>query len=167
MALPHLARLLGTPLTLGSSILDEPRRQSSAAFTLPGYAVRRIAAARRILRHWPFGDTCLRQALVSGHLLRRLRPTLQIGVSKVEDQVRAHAWIVVEGTALVTCDDNQFLLQANQSTFIPLGARHRLENPGKTPLRLIEVQSGSYLGEDDIVRFEDTYGRAPAQKKPV
>jgi mannose-1-phosphate guanylyltransferase/mannose-6-phosphate isomerase len=80
---------------------------------------------------------------------------------------RAEHWIVVEGTALVTCDDNQFLLQANQSTFIPLGARHRLENPGKTPLRLIEVQSGSYLGEDDIVRFEDTYGRAPAQKKPV
>jgi mannose-1-phosphate guanylyltransferase/mannose-6-phosphate isomerase len=76
---------------------------------------------------------------------------------------RAEHWIVVEGTALVTCDDKQFLLQANQSTFIPLGAKHRLENPGKTPLRLIEVQSGSYLGEDDIVRFEDTYGRAPTQ----
>jgi mannose-1-phosphate guanylyltransferase/mannose-6-phosphate isomerase len=72
---------------------------------------------------------------------------------------RAEHWIVVEGTALVTCDDKQFLLQANQSTFIPLGATHRLENPGKAPLRLIEVQSGSYLGEDDIVRFEDTYGR--------
>lgn len=80
---------------------------------------------------------------------------------------RSEHWIVVEGTALVTCDDKQFLLQANQSTFIPLGATHRLENPGKTPLRLIEVQSGSYLGEDDIVRFEDTYGRAPAQNKPA
>jgi mannose-1-phosphate guanylyltransferase/mannose-6-phosphate isomerase len=75
---------------------------------------------------------------------------------------RAEHWIVVDGTALVTCDDKQFLLQANQSTFIPLGAKHRLENPGKTALRLVEVQSGSYLGEDDIVRFEDTYGRAPA-----
>jgi mannose-1-phosphate guanylyltransferase/mannose-6-phosphate isomerase len=80
---------------------------------------------------------------------------------------RAEHWIVVEGTALVTCDDRQFLLQPNLSTFIPLGAKHRLENPGKTPLRLIEVQSGSYLGEDDIVRFEDTYGRVPAGGKAV
>ena len=80
---------------------------------------------------------------------------------------RAEHWIVVEGTALVTCGDKEFLLQANQSTFIPLGAIHRLENPGKTPLRLIEVQSGAYLGEDDIVRFEDTYGRAPVQTKPA
>jgi mannose-1-phosphate guanylyltransferase/mannose-6-phosphate isomerase len=80
---------------------------------------------------------------------------------------RAEHWVVVEGTALVTCDDKQFLLQPNQSTFIPLGARHRLENPGKTPLRLIEVQSGSYLGEDDIVRFEDTYGRALVGSKPA
>jgi mannose-1-phosphate guanylyltransferase/mannose-6-phosphate isomerase len=67
---------------------------------------------------------------------------------------------VVQGTAQVTCDDKVFLLQENQSTYIPLGAKHRLENPGKTPLRLIEVQSGSYLGEDDIVRYDDAYGRA-------
>ncbi|MEJ1968790.1 MAG: hypothetical protein WDN03_09210 [Rhizomicrobium sp.] len=60
----------------------------------------------------------------------------------------------------MTCDDKVFLLHENQSTFIPLGARHRLENPGKMPLRLIEVQSGSYLGEDDIVRYDDAYGRA-------
>lgn len=73
---------------------------------------------------------------------------------------RAEHWIVVEGTARVTCDDNVFTLQTNQSTFIPLGSKHRLENPGKIPLRLIEVQSGSYLGEDDIVRFDDVYGRA-------
>jgi mannose-1-phosphate guanylyltransferase/mannose-6-phosphate isomerase len=80
---------------------------------------------------------------------------------------RAEHWIVVSGAALVTCDDNQFLLQENESTFIPQGSRHRLENPGKVPLHLIEVQSGAYLGEDDIVRFEDTYGRAPPSKKPV
>jgi mannose-1-phosphate guanylyltransferase/mannose-6-phosphate isomerase len=73
---------------------------------------------------------------------------------------RAEHWVVVEGTARVTCDDNVFTLQTNQSTFIPLGSKHRLENPGKIPLRLIEVQSGSYLGEDDIVRFDDVYGRA-------
>lgn len=73
---------------------------------------------------------------------------------------RAEHWIVVQGTAKVTCDDKVFLLQENQSTFIPLGAKHRLENPGKQPLRLIEVQSGTYLGEDDIVRYDDAYGRA-------
>ncbi len=74
---------------------------------------------------------------------------------------RAEHWIVVSGAARVTCDDKVFLLQENESTFIPLGAKHRLENPGKVPLHLIEVQSGAYLGEDDIVRFEDTYGRVP------
>lgn len=73
---------------------------------------------------------------------------------------RAEHWIVVHGTAKVTCDDKEFLLSENQSTYIPLGAVHRLENPGKLPLELIEVQSGAYLGEDDIVRFDDAYGRA-------
>ena len=77
---------------------------------------------------------------------------------------RAEHWVVVQGTARVTCNDDVFLLQENQSTFIPLGARHRLENPGTKPLRLIEVQSGSYLGEDDIVRYDDAYGRAGAAK---
>ncbi len=74
---------------------------------------------------------------------------------------RAEHWIVVKGTALVTNGDKEIMLTENQSTYIPLGATHRLSNPGKIPLELIEVQSGSYLGEDDIVRFEDTYGRAP------
>jgi mannose-1-phosphate guanylyltransferase/mannose-6-phosphate isomerase len=73
---------------------------------------------------------------------------------------RAEHWIVVSGTAEVTCDENVFLLGENQSTYIPLGSVHRLRNPGKMPLELIEVQSGSYLGEDDIVRFDDVYGRA-------
>jgi mannose-1-phosphate guanylyltransferase / mannose-6-phosphate isomerase len=73
---------------------------------------------------------------------------------------RAEHWIVVTGTAEVTCGEKKILLTENQSTYIPLGEVHRLANPGKVPLELIEVQSGSYLGEDDIVRFEDTYGRA-------
>ncbi len=73
---------------------------------------------------------------------------------------RAEHWIVVSGTAEVTCGDRKLLLTENQSTYIPLGETHRLANPGKVPLEIIEVQSGSYLGEDDIVRFEDTYGRA-------
>ena len=73
---------------------------------------------------------------------------------------RAEHWIVVSGTALVTRDGKQELLSENQSTYIPLGTQHRLENPGKIPLHMIEVQSGAYLGEDDIVRFEDVYKRA-------
>ena len=72
---------------------------------------------------------------------------------------RAEHWIVVRGTAKVTRNDEVLLLTENQSTYIPLGATHRLENPGKVPLSMVEVQSGSYLGEDDIVRFEDVYNR--------
>ncbi|MBV8468247.1 MAG: mannose-1-phosphate guanylyltransferase/mannose-6-phosphate isomerase [Burkholderiaceae bacterium] len=72
---------------------------------------------------------------------------------------RAEHWIVVSGTAEVTNGDQVILLAENQSTYIPLGQTHRLANPGKVPLEIIEIQSGSYLGEDDIVRFEDTYGR--------
>lgn len=74
---------------------------------------------------------------------------------------RAEHWIVVKGTARVTCGEKVFLLGENESTYIPLGSKHRLENPGKQPLELIEVQSGGYLGEDDIVRFDDVYGRTP------
>lgn len=73
---------------------------------------------------------------------------------------RAEHWIVVRGSARVTCGEDVFTLTEDQSTYIPLGTKHRLENPGVIPLELIEVQSGSYLGEDDIVRFEDVYGRS-------
>ena len=73
---------------------------------------------------------------------------------------RAEHWIVVKGTAEITNGDQLITLTENQSTFIPLGQQHRLSNPGQIPLEIIEVQSGSYLGEDDIVRFEDTFGRS-------
>jgi mannose-1-phosphate guanylyltransferase / mannose-6-phosphate isomerase len=72
---------------------------------------------------------------------------------------RVEHWVVVQGTALVTCGDKATILHENESTYIPLGEKHRLENPGKDPLRLIEVQSGPYLGADDIARLEDFYGR--------
>jgi mannose-1-phosphate guanylyltransferase/mannose-6-phosphate isomerase len=72
---------------------------------------------------------------------------------------RAEHWVVVAGTARITRGEEVFLLEENQSTYIPIGVRHRIENPGKVPVEIIEVQSGSYLGEDDIVRFEDVYGR--------
>lgn len=75
---------------------------------------------------------------------------------------RAEHWIVVSGTAQVICGEQTLILSENQSTYIPLGVKHALSNPGKVPLELIEVQSGSYLGEDDIVRFQDRYGRVPS-----
>jgi mannose-1-phosphate guanylyltransferase/mannose-6-phosphate isomerase len=72
---------------------------------------------------------------------------------------RAEHWVVVHGTALVQRGQERMLLRENESIYIPIGTEHRLENPGKVPLQLIEVQSGAYLGEDDIVRVEDSYGR--------
>lgn len=76
---------------------------------------------------------------------------------------RAEHWILIKGSGLVTCDDKEFALQPNESTFIPLGAKHRLSNPGTEPVEIIEVQVGDYLGEDDIERFEDRYGRVSKQ----
>jgi len=72
---------------------------------------------------------------------------------------RAEHWVILSGTAKVTLDGNTYLLTENQSTFIPIGAQHMLENPGKIPLELLEIQSGSYLGDDDIIRTKDHYGR--------
>jgi mannose-1-phosphate guanylyltransferase / mannose-6-phosphate isomerase len=77
---------------------------------------------------------------------------------------RAEHWVVVAGTARITRGEEEFLLEENQSTYIPVGVKHRIENPGMIPLEIIEVQSGSYLGEDDIVRFEDRYGRQGTNK---
>jgi mannose-1-phosphate guanylyltransferase/mannose-6-phosphate isomerase len=73
---------------------------------------------------------------------------------------RAEHWVIVKGTARVEHDGESFLLSEDQSTYIPIGTKHRISNPGTIPLELIEVQTGSYLGEDDIVRFEDSYGRS-------
>jgi mannose-6-phosphate isomerase-like protein (cupin superfamily) len=80
---------------------------------------------------------------------------------------RAEHWIIVSGTARVTRGDKEFLLAENQSVYIELGQLHRLENPGKVPLQLIEVQTGGYLGEDDIVRVEDIYQRVPEAPSAV
>ena len=111
--------------------------------------------------HRPWGSY---EGVDAGHRFQVKRIIVKPGarLSLQMHHHRAEHWVVVSGVAQVTCDDREFLLQENESTFIPLGSRHRLENPGKVPLHLIEVQSGPYLGEDDIVRFEDTYGRAPA-----
>lgn len=113
---------------------------------------------RRVVRPW--GDY---EGLDQGERFQVKRIVVKPGaqLSLQMHHHRAEHWIVVKGTALVTNGDKEIMLTENQSTYIPLGATHRLSNPGKIPLELIEVQSGSYLGEDDIVRFEDTYGRAP------
>ncbi|MBT8123083.1 MAG: mannose-1-phosphate guanylyltransferase/mannose-6-phosphate isomerase [Gammaproteobacteria bacterium] len=86
-----------------------------------------------------------------------VKPGAQLSLQKHHH--RAEHWVVVKGTALVTCGDQVFHLHENESTFIPMGEKHRLENPGEIPLEIIEIQSGSYLGEDDIVRYEDVYDR--------
>jgi mannose-1-phosphate guanylyltransferase / mannose-6-phosphate isomerase len=111
----------------------------------------------RVHRPWGFY-----QCLHEGERFQVKRLTVKPGatLSLQKHYHRAEHWVVVNGTALVTRDADQMLLRENESIYIPLGAVHRLENPGKVTLNLIEVQSGSYLGEDDIVRLTDTYGRA-------
>ncbi len=111
----------------------------------------------RIYRPWGYYQT-----VHDGERFQVKRITVKPG-AKLSLQMhhhRAEHWIIVNGSALVTRDDETVLLTENQSAYIPMFTRHRLENPGKVPLNLIEVQSGSYLGEDDIVRYEDNYGRA-------
>ncbi len=112
---------------------------------------------RKVYRPWGAYDS-----IDNGQRFQVKRITVKPGatLSLQMHHHRAEHWIVVSGTAEVTRGDEVILLTENQSTYIPLGVVHRLKNPGKLPLELIEVQSGSYLGEDDIVRFEDTYGRA-------
>ncbi|MCL6713908.1 mannose-1-phosphate guanylyltransferase/mannose-6-phosphate isomerase [Pseudomonas sp. R2.Fl] len=94
------------------------------------------------------------------HQVKRIKVKPGAKLSLQSHAHRAEHWIVVKGVARVTRDNDVFELYENQSTYIPIGAKHRLENPGKEPLELIEVQSGDYLGEDDIVRYSDIYGRS-------
>jgi mannose-1-phosphate guanylyltransferase/mannose-6-phosphate isomerase len=111
---------------------------------------------REVFRPWGSYDS-----LDSGERFQVKRLSVKPGgvLSLQMHHHRAEHWIVVKGTALITCDEKTFLLSENQSTFIPIGATHRIENPGKVALHIVEVQSGPYLGEDDIVRLEDSYGR--------
>ncbi|HEX3347800.1 MAG TPA: mannose-1-phosphate guanylyltransferase/mannose-6-phosphate isomerase [Acetobacteraceae bacterium] len=110
----------------------------------------------RVYRPWGFYE-CLIQG--DRFQVKRIVVTPGHKLSLQKHFHRAEHWVVVNGSALVTCDDEVRLVRENESIYLPLGCVHRLENPGKIPLTLIEVQSGSYLGEDDIVRLEDFYGR--------
>ena len=113
-------------------------------------------AHRKVYRPWGWYDSI---DFGPRFQVKRIVVTPGASLSLQKHHHRAEHWIVVTGTAEVTCGEKVFLLSENQSTYIPLGTVHRLSNPGKMPLEMIEVQSGSYLGEDDIVRFDDTYGR--------
>ena len=112
--------------------------------------------SRRVHRPWGFYES-----IEQGHRYQVKRITVHPGakLSLQKHFHRAEHWVVVNGTALVTRDDEQLLVRENESVYLPLGAVHRLENPGKLPLNLIEVQSGAYLAEDDIVRIDDVYQR--------
>ncbi len=115
-----------------------------------------ISSHRKIYRPWGWYDS-----IDTGERFQVKRIVVNPGaaLSLQMHHHRAEHWIVVRGTARVTKAEETFLVSENESTYIPLGTPHRLENPGRVPLEMIEVQSGSYLGEDDIVRFEDKYGR--------
>ena len=115
------------------------------------------ASHRSCYRPWGFYES-----LISGDRFQVKRIVVKPGerLSLQKHFHRAEHWVVVAGTAMVIRDGEEIMLRENESVYLPLGCTHRLENPGRIPLTLIEVQSGSYLGEDDIVRFEDVYGRA-------
>jgi mannose-1-phosphate guanylyltransferase/mannose-6-phosphate isomerase len=111
---------------------------------------------RKVARPWGWYDAIDESERFK---VKRIQVKPGASLSLQKHHHRAEHWIVVKGTAEVTCGDKVMLLSENQSTYIPLGQVHRLANPGTMPLEIIEVQSGSYLGEDDIVRLEDHYGR--------
>lgn len=102
----------------------------------------------------------------SGYKIKRIEVLPGQRLSLQKHHHRSEHWIVVSGTAKVTCGDSVRIVNINESTFIPIGASHRLENPGVIPLIIIEVQSGEYLGEDDIVRFQDDYQRVETSIDP-
>jgi mannose-1-phosphate guanylyltransferase/mannose-6-phosphate isomerase len=115
------------------------------------------AAHNRCYRPWGFYES-----LIAGERFQVKRIVVKPGekLSLQKHFHRAEHWVVVAGTAIVVRDEERVMVRENESIYLPLGCIHRMENPGRIPLELIEVQSGSYLGEDDIVRIEDTYGRA-------
>jgi mannose-1-phosphate guanylyltransferase/mannose-6-phosphate isomerase len=115
---------------------------------------------RRVYRPWGSYE-----GIDSGSRFQVKRLTVKPGasLSLQMHHHRAEHWVVVKGTARVTCGESVFNLHENESTYIPIGEKHRLENPGNIALEIIEIQSGSYLGEDDIVRFEDVYDRCQAK----
>ncbi|MDX8397305.1 MAG: mannose-1-phosphate guanylyltransferase/mannose-6-phosphate isomerase [Mariprofundaceae bacterium] len=130
-------------------IVSELKKQDSGSYHLEHVTVRR-----------PWGSYTVLEDQTSGYKLKRIEVEPGARLSLQAHQHRSEHWIVVSGTATVTCGDAVTTLPKNTSTYIPIGETHRLENKGKLTLQMIEVQVGDYLGEDDIERFEDNYGRS-------
>ena len=141
---------------------DRAQEVKTIVGQLAAAGAREGEAHRRIYRPWGSYD-----GIVEGERWQVKKIVVNPGasLSLQMHHHRAEHWVVVQGTAVVEKDGVEELVGENQSTYIPLGAKHRLTNPGKIPVEMIEVQSGPYLGEDDIVRFEDRYGRSGCQKR--
>ena len=149
--------VIDTPDALLVAHRDAAERVKDAVAELDHRALAQVSNHRQVARPWGSYDS-----IDAGDrfLVKRIIVNPGASLSLQMHHHRAEHWIVVKGTAKVTKGEEIFLLGENESTFIPLGIKHRLENPGIVPLEMIEVQSGSYLSEDDIVRFSDQYGRA-------
>jgi mannose-1-phosphate guanylyltransferase/mannose-6-phosphate isomerase len=149
--------IIDTPDAVLVTSVDKVEQVKDVVATLKKNGQAQAITHRKVARPWGWYDS-----IDMGECFQVKRIAVKPGasLSLQMHHHRAEHWIVVKGTAKVTNGDQVFLLRENQSTFIPIGTKHRLENPGITDLEMIEVQSGSYLGEDDIVRFEDTYGRS-------
>jgi mannose-1-phosphate guanylyltransferase/mannose-6-phosphate isomerase len=149
--------IIDTPDALLVAASDKVEEVKDIVAKLKRDGVSQAITHRRVSRPWGWYDSI---DIGERFQVKRIAVKPGASLSLQMHHHRAEHWIVVKGTAKVTNGENVFLLEENQSTYIPIGVKHRLENPGKTDLEMIEVQSGSYLGEDDIVRFEDTYGRS-------
>jgi len=137
--------------------MRDTEKMRQVVSTLKAKGTKQAEDFQRCHRPWGYYET-----LTLGKRVQVKRIMVKPGaqLSLQSHMHRAEHWVVVEGSVNVTIGDTVTLLTENQSTYIPLGEVHRLENPGKVPLHLIEVQSGAYLGEDDIIRYEDIYDRA-------
>jgi len=149
--------IIDTPDALLVAHKDHVEQVKQVVAKLDADNIEQSVQHRKVARPWGTYDSV---DVGPRHQVKRITVRPGAKLSLQMHHHRAEHWIVVKGTAFVTRGEEKILVSENQSTYIPLGVKHRLENPGKTDLELIEVQSGSYLGEDDIVRFEDTYGRA-------
>jgi mannose-1-phosphate guanylyltransferase/mannose-6-phosphate isomerase len=148
--------IVDTPDAVLVASVDKVEQVKEVVATLKKAGQSQAVTHRKVARPWGWYDSI---DMGERFQVKRIAVKPGASLSLQMHHHRAEHWIVVKGTAKVTNGDQVFLLEENQSTYIPIGAKHRLENPGKTDLEMIEVQSGGYLGEDDIVRFEDTYGR--------
>lgn len=148
--------IVDTPDALLVAHKDKAEEVKQAVVALERQGLSQAVMHRKVARPWGWYDS-----VDAGERFQVKRISVKPGasLSLQMHHHRAEHWIVVRGTARVVRGDDELILAENQSVYIPLGVKHRLENPGKTDLEIIEVQSGSYLGEDDIVRFEDKYGR--------